>query len=93
MEIKKWTYEEFPEFTEEVEGAERISITGEEMGVRLHLDVEYARKDGEILHLQILEPYCRKDAERIYPCLLYLSLIHIYLYVTKCMISSTEGYR
>lgn len=72
MEIKKWTYEEFPEFTEEVEGAERISTTGEEMGVRLHLDVEYARKDGEILHLQILEPYCRKDAERIYPCLLYV---------------------
>ena len=72
MEIKKWTYEEFPEFTEEVEGAERISTTGEEMGVRLHLDVEYARKDGEILHLQILEPYCRNDAGKTYPCLLYV---------------------
>lgn len=28
MEIKKWTYEEYPDFTEEVAGAVRIATTG-----------------------------------------------------------------
>ena len=31
MEIKNWIYEEFPEYTEKVEGAVRISATGNEM--------------------------------------------------------------
>lgn len=33
MEVKKWTYEEFPEYTEIPEGAERIETTGFETGV------------------------------------------------------------
>ena len=46
MEIKAWSYEEFPDFTEEVLGAERMATTGEEMGVHLRRDVEYARAGG-----------------------------------------------
>ena len=34
MEVKKWTYEEFPEYTEIPEGAQRIETTGNETGVR-----------------------------------------------------------
>ena len=37
MEVKKWTYDEFPNFTEEVEGAERLKTTGNEIGVAFHL--------------------------------------------------------
>lgn len=32
MEVKNWIYGEFPEYTEKVEGAVRISATGNEMG-------------------------------------------------------------
>lgn len=51
MEIKAWSYEEFPDFTEEVLGAERMATTGEEMGVHLRRDVEYARAGGVSLVL------------------------------------------
>ena len=32
MEVKEWTYEEIPEFTEEVDGAHTVQTTGDEMG-------------------------------------------------------------
>ena len=61
MEIKNWSYEEFPEFTEEVEGAGIIETTGDEVGVNYFHDVEYAVVKGTHLHLQILIPASRKS--------------------------------
>lgn len=72
MEVKNWTYEEFPEYTKEVEGAVRISTTGTEMGVYYRPDIEYAKIDGVQLHLQILEPFNRNEPEKIYPCLVFV---------------------
>lgn len=74
MEIKNWTYEEYPDFTEEVDGAIRIATTGEEMGTYIVSNVEYARIDGRTLHLQIMIPQSRntKDSGRKYPCLVYV---------------------
>ncbi|MDE6890472.1 MAG: alpha/beta hydrolase, partial [Lachnospiraceae bacterium] len=68
MEVKEWTYEEFPEFTEEVEGARTISTTGDEMGVTYIPNVEYADIDGVKLHLQILLPFTRNQPEMVCPC-------------------------
>lgn len=61
MEVKDWSYEELPEFVKEIEGAEIIETTGEEMGVNYLHDVEYAVAEGIPLHLQILIPACRND--------------------------------
>lgn len=61
MEIKKWTYEEMPEFTDAVEGAQVLDTTGDEQGVRYLHDVEYANVDGIALHLQILIPSSRNQ--------------------------------
>lgn len=72
MEIKEWTYEEFPDFTEKIPGAKRLKTTGEEMGVNLHRDVEYATVGGNHLVLQILEPFQRKDSDRNYPCMVFV---------------------
>ncbi len=61
MEVKAWSYEEFPEFTQEVEGAGIIETTGDEMGVHYIHDVEYANVNGTPLHLQILIPASRNE--------------------------------
>ncbi len=72
MEVKEWTYEEMPEFTEEVEGSHLIPTTGDEIGVNYIHDVEYAEINGVKLHLQILFPFSRNEPEMICPCLVYV---------------------
>lgn len=59
MEVKPWSYEEFPEFNEPIKGVETIPTTGDELGVHYLRDVEYARPGGTPLHLQILIPATR----------------------------------
>ena len=86
MEVKDWSYEEFPEFAREVEGSVRIATTGEEMGVELLRDVVYATRGDVDLHLQILLPANRelvrarkaikamgaKIRSASFPCLVYV---------------------
>lgn len=72
MEVKEWTYEEIPEFTEEVEGAHVIPTTGDEMGVTYIPNVEYAEIGGTRLHLQILLPFSRNDQEMVCPCVVFV---------------------
>ena len=61
MEVKAWTYEELPEFTEEVEGAQVIETTGDEVGVNYLHDIVYANVDGHDLHLQLVIPASRNS--------------------------------
>ena len=80
MEVKNWTYEEFPEFTEAVEGAQIIETTGDEMGTMYLHDVEYRTTGDAPLKLQILIPACRnKNYDRMaekqsfsYPCVVFV---------------------
>ena len=74
MEIKEWTYEEYPAFEEEVEGTVRIPTTGDEPGTYIYSNVEYANIDGVPLHLQIITPQTRntKNKDNTYPCLVYV---------------------
>lgn len=72
MEVKEWTYENFPDFTEEVEGAIWLESSGNEIGVRYIHDVEYANMDGYPLKLQILRPYTRNRSEEILPCIVFV---------------------
>ena len=73
MEVKKWTYEEYPEFHDEnIDGI--IDTTGDEPGVHYYPDVVYAEIDGTELHLQIMVPYSRNTPEGTekYPCFVYV---------------------
>ena len=74
MEIKPWTYEEYPSFDEPVEGVVRIPTTGDEKGTYIYSDVVYATVDGVPLRLQIITPQSRntRDTGKIYPCLVYV---------------------
>lgn len=72
MEVKEWTYEEIPEFTEEVEGTEVLSTTGDELGVIYHHDVEYARINEVPLRLQILRPFTRNQPMMVCPCVVFV---------------------
>lgn len=74
MEIKNWTYEEYPDFTEEIEGVARIATSGDEKGTYFFPSVEYARIEGRPLHLQIIIPQTRntQNSTQKYPCLVYV---------------------
>ncbi|MCM1135761.1 MAG: alpha/beta hydrolase [Clostridium sp.] len=72
MEVKEWTYEEIPEFLEEVEGAQVIPTTGDEIGVMYVPNVEYAEIDGVKLHLQLLLPTPRNQPEMVCPCVVFV---------------------
>ncbi|MGN0400519.1 MAG: alpha/beta hydrolase fold domain-containing protein [Blautia sp.] len=72
MEVKEWSYEEFPEFTEVVEGAQVLVSDGEEVGVHYIQDVEYACIDGVSLYLQILQPFSRNHPDMVCPCVVFV---------------------
>ena len=76
MEIKEWTYEEYPSFDEYVEGVVRIHTSGDEVGTYIYPAVEYANINGVSLHLQIITPLTRNiqndKKERKFPCLVYV---------------------
>lgn len=74
MEIKEWTYEEYPAFNEAVEGVVKIPTSGDEMGTYTYSNIEYAKVDGVSLHLMILVPQSRNSdkTEKKYPCLVYV---------------------
>lgn len=59
MELKAWEYDEFPEFSETVEGATWLDTTGDEQGVQYVNGVEYECIDGVSRVLQILIPTSR----------------------------------
>ena len=46
MEVKEWSYEEYPSFDEPIDGVERIPTTGDEKGAYIFSNVEYAHVDG-----------------------------------------------
>ncbi len=73
MEIKNWTYEEYPSFSEEVEGAYRIITSGDEKGTDI-FTVEYANIDDRPLHLKVIIPQTRnsQNNDNRYPCLVYV---------------------
>ena len=74
MEIKEWSYEEYPAFNEDVDGAVRIPTSGDEIGTYIHSNVEYANINGMPLHLQIITPQSRntQNDNKKYPCIVYV---------------------
>ncbi len=74
MEIKNWSYDEFPEFDEEVPGVKRISTSGDEIGTMVLPNVQYANVDGNKLHMQIIVPISRntREIQVQLPCVVFV---------------------
>ena len=70
MELKKWTYEEFPEYHNDELNV--LDMTGEETGSMYMNDVEYCNAWGTPLHLQIMIPHKRNYAMEKRPCFVYV---------------------
>ena len=48
------------------------NLRGSEVGCRIHIEVEYAKKSGMPLHLQIIEPLQDEGENTIYPLIMYI---------------------
>lgn len=72
MEVKDWTYEDFPEFTDEVEGVTVLPTTGDELEVHYVHNVKYETEGGVQLNLQLLIPFTRNQQEMTLPCVAFV---------------------
>lgn len=59
MEVKEWSYEEYPSFDKPVDRVTRIPTSGYEKGTYIYSNVEYAHINGTTLHLQVITPQVR----------------------------------
>jgi len=80
MEVKTWTYEDFPAFDEAIGDVEVLTTDGDQILAKYIPDVEYAVVDGIPLHLQILVPESRnlkimkeehRDKDLRWPCVVF----------------------
>ena len=78
MKIKvnaNYTYETMPDYTDPVEGAKELVVSGHEISVAYIPDVVYDHKSGVDLHLHILQPKIMLEEDRTFPlCDLYQRL-------------------
>lgn len=73
MEIKDWTYTDFPEYQTDLPDVKYIDSTGDEVRVLYHPNVEYADYGGQKVTLQILEPTTRNHPNDLtYPIFVYV---------------------
>lgn len=72
MEIRPWTYEEYPAFTEIPATAAVVPTTGDEMGSDYTPDVVYAERETGPLRLQLLTPKARKGIAGPVPCVVFV---------------------
>lgn len=72
LEVKDYTYESMPDYSDVIEGAKEIQATGDEIDLIYCNDVVYDHKSDTDLHLQIIKPEIFNDPERIFPCVVYV---------------------
>lgn len=75
IEIKEWTYEDYPSYDTPIAGVERIPTSGDEKGTYIYSNVEYEKFGDMTLHLQIMIPQTRNtkdDRDTLYPCIVYV---------------------
>lgn len=72
VEPKEYTYEDFPESEASSEGMKNLQADMSAAFCVVRKDVEHAVKDGESLHLQIIEPVVPGEEEKRYPLVIYV---------------------
>lgn len=70
IQVKEYTYEDMPDYTDPVEGAMELEMTGEELGMQYFPDVVYDREKG--LRLQLILPYLAWEPNRRFPCVVFV---------------------
>lgn len=72
IEVRPYTYQEMPDYSDSVEGAKEILMTGEEIALEYIPDVIYDHRDGVDLRLQIVRPVPFEDSGKRYPCVVFV---------------------
>ena len=70
IEPSNYTYETMPDYTDAVDGAVEIPVTGEEMEIRYAHEVVY--DEAHNLHLEIFTPFQMAHPERTWPCITFI---------------------
>jgi len=68
----KYSYEDFPENTDEVPGMKELRPDLSDPLMGLDIDIEYAVKDGMPLHVEILYPRYEVSVKEKYPLIMYI---------------------
>lgn len=72
IEVKNYTYETMPEYTDYVKDANTIVFNGDELSVDYIPDIVYDTKNDTDLHLQILKPTIFNHPEVTFPGIIYI---------------------
>lgn len=97
MQVKNWTYEEYPEYHTDLADAQVLDTTGDEIFVSYFPNVTYSQPGGQPLTLQILVPQTRNHPDRLYPVILFVQGSHwarqdIYMNVPQLSKLAMRGY-
>lgn len=97
MEVKDWSYDEYPEYHTALSDVTVIDTTGDEIFVAYHPDVQYAVMDDHRLMLQVLSPETRNEPDKLYPVILYVQGSHwdrqdVYRAVPELSKLASRGY-
>lgn len=72
IEPQASSYDAFPESTLSAEGMKVIPADRSERAATIHVGVEYAKKSGMPLHLNIIEPRQNEGENDTYPLIIYI---------------------
>ena len=70
IEPSNYMYETMPDYTDAVDGAVEIPVTGEEIEIRYAHEVVY--DEAHNLHLEIFTPFQMAHPERTWPCITFI---------------------
>ncbi len=69
---RPWSYDTFPSSTAMTEGIKTLAADDRRRSCSIHIQVEYARKSGRPLHLNIIEPKQAEGENHRFPLIVYI---------------------
>ncbi len=69
---RPWSYDSFPSSAAMTDGIKILSADNSERSCTVHMQVEYARKSGRALHLNIIEPKQAEEEDKRFPLIVYI---------------------
>ena len=67
LEVKNWTFEEFPAYDEPIDGAIELQATGRELEIIYLHDIPYVTRENVTLPMQLILPFDKADPARKWP--------------------------
>lgn len=72
MEVKDWSFAEFPAYDAPIDGAIDLYAAGDELDVRYIRDIPYVTRDGITLPMQLLLPVDSTRPDRKWPLIVFI---------------------